>query len=174
MNDSKINRLVFSALFAALCCGATMVIKFPTPMGGYVNAGDAVVLLGAFMLGPVWGALAAGLGSGLADVIAGYALYAPGTLVIKALMALVAGLLLRTLGLRRPNPAAILAGVIAELVMVAGYFLYECFILGFGGGAAAEIPANLLQGAFGAAAGSALFGAISKTPYFRNMNEQRR
>ena len=70
--------------------------------------------------------------------------------------------------------SSILAGVIAELVMVAGYFLYECFILGFGGGAAAEIPANLLQGAFGAAAGSALFGAISKTPYFRNMDEQRR
>lgn len=167
MSDKKISKLVFAALFAALCCGATMVIRIPTPLGGYVNAGDAVVLLGAFMLGPGWGAFAAGLGSGLADIVSGYAIYAPGTCVIKALMALAAGLLLNTLGLRKPNPAAILAGVISELMMAAGYFVYECFVLGYGAGALASVPGNLLQGAFGAAAGSALFGAISKTPYFR-------
>jgi len=169
MYDSRIRKLIFSALFAALCCGATMVIKFPTLLGGYVHAGDAVVLLGAFLLGPGWGALAAGLGSALADILAGYVIYAPATLVIKALMALVAGLLLNSLGLKRPNPAALLAGVIAELIMVAGYFLYGCFILGFGLGALADVPMNLLQGAFGAAAGAALFGALIKIPYMRQL-----
>lgn len=169
MYDSKVKKLIFSALFAALCCVSTMVIKFNTPLGGYIHAGDAVVLLGAFLLGPGWGALAAGLGSALADIIAGYLVYAPGTLVIKALMAIIAGLLLNSLGLKRPNPSAVIAGAIAEFVMVVGYFLYECFILGFGFPAIANVPMNLLQGVFGTVAGAALFGALVKTPYIRRM-----
>ena len=78
MKDNTIKKLVFAALFAALSCAATMVIRIPTPIGGYIHAGDAVVLLSAFLLGPWWGAAAAGLGSGLADLIAGYGLYVHG------------------------------------------------------------------------------------------------
>mgnify|MGYP001774926226 FL=1 len=74
MKDSTLKKLVFAALFAALSCVATMVIKIPTPTGGYIHAGDAVVLLSAFLLGPWWGAAAAGLGSCLADILSGYAL----------------------------------------------------------------------------------------------------
>lgn len=55
MKDNTIKKLVFAALFAALSCAATMVIRIPTPIGGYIHAGDAVVLLSAFLLGP-WGA----------------------------------------------------------------------------------------------------------------------
>ena len=168
MKDKHTRKLIFSALFAALCCAATMIIKFPTAIG-YVNAGDAVVLLGAFLLGPWWGALAAGLGSALADLLAGYAMYVPGTLLIKALMALAAGKLLNTLGLKKPVPAAVAAGCIAEAIMVAGYFLYECFILGYGAAALGSVPFNLLQGVFGAAAGAALFAALCKMPYVREI-----
>ena len=71
MKDSTLKKLVFAALFAALSCVATMVIKIPTPTGGYIHAGDAVVLLSAFLLGPWWGAAAAGLGSCLADILSG-------------------------------------------------------------------------------------------------------
>lgn len=166
MKDQSIKKLIFASLFTALTCAATMFIKFPTAIG-YVNAGDAVVLLGAFLLGPWWGALAAGLGSGLADLLAGYAMYVPGTLVIKALMALLAGFLLTRLGLKRPNPAAVLAGCIAEALMVAGYLAYESFILGYGAAALGSVPFNILQGVFGAAAGAALFGAVVKTPYVK-------
>lgn len=169
MKDDKIKTLIFSALFTALCCAATMFIKFPTAIG-YVNAGDAVVLLGAFLLGPLWGAVAAGLGSALADLLAGYAMYVPGTLVIKALVALLAGYLLRTLAMRKPNPASVLSGVAAELLMVAGYLFYEWFILGYGAAALGSVPFNLLQGVFGTVAGSALFGALCKTSYIRDMS----
>ena len=47
MKDETIKKLVFAALFAALSCVATMVIRIPTPIGGYIHAGDAVVLLAA-------------------------------------------------------------------------------------------------------------------------------
>lgn len=162
MKDTQIKKLVYSALFAALCCVATMVIRIPTPTGGYVNAGDAVVLLGAFMLGPVWGACAAGLGSALADLIAGYALYVPGTFVIKALVALIAAFIVKRFPENKLAAGTVVAGVTAELWMVLGYFLYESLILGYGWAAAGGVPGNLAQAAFGTAAGAALFLALSK------------
>ena len=42
---SKIKSLVMAALMAAMACVATMVIKIPTPMKGYLNLGDCIVLL---------------------------------------------------------------------------------------------------------------------------------
>ena len=74
-------------MFAALACVATMVIKIPSPLGGYINLGDCIVLLAGWMLSPIYGLLAAGLGSALADILSGYVAYAPMTFVIKALMA---------------------------------------------------------------------------------------
>ena len=77
-------------MLAALTCIATMVIKIPSPLNGYLNLGDCVVLLAGWMLSPVYGFLAAGVGSALADLFSGYVVYAPATFVIKGLMALVA------------------------------------------------------------------------------------
>lgn len=167
MKDNTTKKLIFAALFAALTCVATMVIKIPTPLGGYIHAGDAVVVLAAFMLGPVWGALAAGLGSALADIVSGYVLYAIGTFVIKALVALIAGWLLTRKAVKNKFAKALIAGIIGEIVMVGGYMLYEAVFLGFGVAAAANIPMNAIQGAFGAIAGAALFVALSKTNYFK-------
>lgn len=168
MKDNTTKKLVFAALFAALVCVATMVIRIPTPLGGYIHAGDAVVLLAAFVLGPVWGASAAGLGSALADLVSGYVLYAPGSFVIKAVTALLAGLLLSRRFIKAEAAKALCAGIISELVMVGGYLFYEAVILSFGAGAVANVPLNCVQGAFGAFAAAALYIALSKTSYFKN------
>ena len=77
-------------MLAALCCVATMIIKIPSPLKGYLNLGDCIVLLSGFMLSPLYGFLAAGIGSALADVFSGYVVYAPATFLIKGLMALAA------------------------------------------------------------------------------------
>ena len=37
-------KIAVAALLAALTCVATMVIKIPSPMKGYLNLGDCVVL----------------------------------------------------------------------------------------------------------------------------------
>lgn len=166
MKDNTTKKIVFAALLAALACVATMIIKIPTPLGGYIHAGDAVVVLAGFLLGPVWGALAAGLGSALADVISGYVLYAPGTFVIKAVVALLAGWIIGTKLIKNEFAKALVAGIIGGIVMVGGYMLYEAVFMGFGVGAAANIPMNCIQGAFGAVAGAALYIALSKTNYF--------
>ena len=166
MKDETIKKLVFAALFAALSCVATMVIRIPTPIGGYIHAGDAVVLLSAFLLGPWWGAAAAGLGSALADLIATYGLYVPGTFVIKFIVALLAGFLLNCRIVRSALARAVIAGVIGETFMVLGYLAYEALILGYGAAAAGGVPMNCIQGAFGVVAGSALYVALSKTKLF--------
>jgi uncharacterized membrane protein len=167
--NNNIRKLVMAALFTALCCVATMAIRIPSPTGGYLNAGDAIVLLSAFLMGPFWGAAVAGIGSSLADIFSGYVVYAPATLIIKALMALVSGSILRHIVSKHSAATAVLAGIAAELVMILGYFAFTATVLGFGLGAVAEIPGNAMQGIFGVAAGTALFLALSKVPYIKSL-----
>ena len=168
MRDEKTKKLVVMALFTALTTAATMVVRVPSPTGGYVNAGDAVVLLGAFLLGPAAGMVTAGVGSALADVFGVYFLYAPATLVIKGLTALAAGLVLRGAAQNVRPLRAVLAGVLGETVMVGGYYVFEAlFVTNSWAGALMEIPGNLVQGAFGVAAGTALLFALRDTPLVR-------
>lgn len=147
----QLRRMVLAAVFAALSCVATMLIQIPSPMNGYVNMGDCFVLLGGLFLGPVWGAVAGGVGSMLADLFTGYAHYALGTFVIKAAMVPVFVGVCRSLTAGKlPKTVAHLVGATAaELVMVAGYFGYGCLLLGNGLAAVSGIPGNLVQGVFG-------------------------
>ena len=146
MSDTKIRKLVLAALFAALCTIMTLVIQVPSPMQGYVNLGDCAVLLSAWVLGPLYGGAAAGVGSMLADLLSGYAHYAPGTFAIKLAMAVVAALLFQALQ-RRRTPNVLLSqagsGFAAEIIMVAGYFGYACLWLGKGLAAAASVPGKI-------------------------------
>ena len=69
VKESNITRkIVMSAMFAALVCIATMMIRIPSPLKGYLNLGDGIVLLAGWMLPPFYGFLAAGAGSALADL----------------------------------------------------------------------------------------------------------
>ena len=151
MRNQRVTKLVYTALFTALTCVATMVIQIPSPMNGYLNLGDAFVLLSAWFLGPVYGLFAGGVGSMLADLLSGYAYYAPGTLIIKGLMAFVAAVLFRTLRGRDRGRglAEVVSGVLAECVMVTGYFAYALLLLGKGLAAAGSIPGNLIQAGVG-------------------------
>lgn len=168
MKHDKLMRLVLAALFAAAACIATMLVHVPMPAtNGYINLGDGVVLLGAFMLGPIYGAAAGGLGSMLADVLLGYAIYAPGTFVIKALSAMTAAhIVRRARGARR---GLIIGAALGEAVMVLGYFAYEGLALGYGAAAAASIPGNAIQGAAGLIVGIIAYRALYAVPSIRKM-----
>jgi len=164
--------LVLTGLFAALGCVATMVLQIPSPTGGYMNLGDTVVILGAWLLGPVYGAVAGGVGPAMADLLSGYAVYVPATLVIKAVMALTAALLYRALGKKWPAVSA----AAAEVPMVLGYWLFDGLLASLSGGgalglclmgSAAGIPSNLVQAAFGAAASTLLVLALRRSGYVR-------
>ena len=170
--SKKISITVTTAMLAALTCIATMVIKVPTiGTNGYVNIGDTIVVLSAWLLGNPYGALAAGIGSGLADLLAGYANYVPGTFIIKFAMAFVCFIVYKAInntGLPR-FAAFIISGIVAEIIMVVGYFLYEATLLGYGIGAAASIPSNIVQGVTCLVLGNLLINALSKVGFFRDM-----
>lgn len=163
-----------AGLFAALTTVATLImIPVPSMTNGFVNAGDALVILSAFLLGPGWGAVAAALGSALTDLIYGYYFYIPATFIIKGLMALAAGTILRRLGNDRLIPI-ILASIVAELIMLAGYFGYETLFYGFAG-ALGSLFGNGVQAAFGVVFGTVLYLALIRIPYVRdNIQSQNR
>lgn len=147
-------KTVLTALFAALICVATMLVQIPIPAtGGYANLGDGIILICAFLLHPLYAVIAAGLGSALADILAGYISFVPGTLVIKAGVALIAALIFNRFGKNAPEKKAfvslVIAGVAAEAFMVLGYFFYESVLLGVGLGAAGGIAGNIGQGVVG-------------------------
>ena len=145
----SVKKIVTAALLAALTCLATMVIKIPSPLNGYLNLGDGIVLLCGFVLSPLHAFLAAGLGSALADVFSGYLTYAPATFIIKGVMALVAFYGFRLLCKKLPAlPSRIAVGIAAEIVMILGYFVFEGFLYGFIP-SMVNIPANGVQGAAG-------------------------
>lgn len=146
---SKTKRIVITALMAAMVCVATMIIKIPSPMKGYLNIGDCIVLLCGWLLSPGYGFVAAGLGSALADMFSGYITYAPATFLIKGSMALIAFACFKLMNKRLGRlPSQIIGAVLAEIVMVFGYFVFEGFMYGFVP-SAVNIPANAVQGAAG-------------------------
>lgn len=162
MYDQKILKLVRTALLAALCFVLTKVVAIPAPTG-YVNLGDCAVLLSAFLLGPVYGGLAAGIGTALADLLSGYASYVPGTFVIKLAMGVAAALVFQMLSRKNHLAAHVAGAVLAECIMIAGYFTYESLVLGVGLAAAASVPANLFQGVAGVISGVILISAVEKS-----------
>ena len=146
---SKTKRIVITALMAAMVCVATMIIKIPSQMKGYLNIGDCIVLLCGWLLSPGYGFVAAGLGSALADMFSGYITYAPATFLIKGSMALIAFACFKLMNKRLGRlPSQIIGAVLAEIVMVFGYFVFEGFMYGFVP-SAVNIPANAVQGAAG-------------------------
>lgn len=134
------------AFFIALTCVGTLAVRIPFSLTkGYLNLGDAVLLAAAILLGRKGGFLAGGIGSFLADILTGY-MYAPVTLVVKGLEGFICGYIFE----RIPNTTGRILGVTAgAVVMVAGYFIFECFIVGIYTSALSAL-ANLGQGAAGA------------------------
>lgn len=162
-------KIVLAAMLAALTCIATMIIKIPSPLKGYLNLGDCVVLLSGWILTPFYGALAAGLGSGLADLISGYGVYVPATFVIKGAMALAAYFGFKFLQSRVGSLSArIIGGLAAELIMVFGYYVFEGFLYGFGA-SLVNIPANAVQGVAGLVIGTVLMRIFEKSKLVKSV-----
>ncbi len=165
--DHHVREIVLAAMFAALTLLATSILKIQTPTFGYIHIGDAFVLMSGIFLGPFYGGLAAGIGSGLSDLLGGYAMWVPGTFAIKFLTAMVAAFICRAFiskdtNKRPTTPAVVVSGIVGEGVMVIGYFFYNILMVamstagftkaGLASAATAslaEIPFNLVQGAVG-------------------------
>lgn len=164
--NKKLTKTVFTALFMALCCAGTF-IHVPSPgTTGYLNLGDCFVLLSGWIMGPIYGFLAGGIGSALSDLVLGYASYAPVTLLIKGCMALVSYLiykaLIKSFGGKFIFPC-IISAFFSEIIMVGGYYLYESFLAGNFVSALAGVWGNSVQGLFGIILSVIIMGVMEKT-----------
>lgn len=169
-NQTK--RLTTCAVFAAIICVVTTFVAVPAPTIGNINLGDIFILCSAWLLGPL-GAVASGLGACLADLFSGYAIYAPATLVIKALMALACYYLFVAFEKTIKNQilSRIFSAIIAEIIMVAGYFVYESIIYGVSA-AVASVPFNLTQGSICMIVGTISCILLFKNSTVQNFNKQ--
>ena len=135
--------IVFTALMTALVFVATYLPHIPIPLG-YAHLGDAVIFLLA-LLAPRRAALfAACIGSALADLLGGFALWIVPTLVIKLVMA---EIVCRTAQARSRMARIALAFALASLWMAAAYTLAGAVLYDSFTAALASFPGLLAEGA---------------------------
>ncbi len=132
---TKKNSTIFVSLLAVLTALTTVTtimftVPFPSTQG-YFNLGDAFVMLSGFLLGPVGGFIAGGVGSATADLIVA-PVYAPLTFLTKGCEGMVVGWFSsRTKKKSRISPWDVLGVVLASVVMLLGYLLGEVLFLGY-------------------------------------------
>lgn len=163
MQSEKLKKLTLAGAFAALTAIFTLLIQIPSPTKGYINTGDVLVNLSAWVLGPLYGGAAAGIGSAIADLISGYTVYAPATLIIKACMAVASSLVYTRFSRKQKTYWPLLAGAAAaEIIMILGYAIFAGVLYRSAASALLSVPENLVQGIFGAAVSSGIYEAIRK------------
>ena len=164
--NEKIQLIVLAGLFAAIITVSTMIIRIPTPTKGYINLGDCFVNIAGWLLGPIYGGTAAGVGSALSDLFAGYTVYVIPTFIIKGLMAVVAFAVFKVLRKKLPTLVGrIVSAVAAELVMIVGYAVFEAFLYSSVATALTGVAGNVVQGIGGVAFGVILYeGVIARIP----------
>ena len=127
MIKNKTKLIVISALLTAICACCTAFVSVPMPgTGGYVHFGDAIIMISASILPTPFAVFVGAIGGALADVMVGYSIWAPFTLVIKALVAL-------CFTSKKPkivNTRNLLALIPALVITLAGYYLAEGIIYG--------------------------------------------
>lgn len=132
-----------TAVGIALVTVMVILVRIPVPAtGGYWHTGAVAETFVAGAFGPIIGAVAAGVGAALADLIGGYASFAPLTLLAHGSTGLLVGLL----GWRRGWIGMLSGWILGGFSQVAIYFLGEAFVYQYGvAGASAELPGNLAQ-----------------------------
>ncbi len=175
MTSQKNLKLVIGAMFTALCFICTVFIPIPS-IKGYTNLGDGMVILSGILLGPLYGGMAAGIGSMFADLFLGYTSYAIATLLIKSTAAIAAWLIYKGVSNITKKPlirviSVSLGGIGTGIVVTSCYFLYDMSVMGLGMSAAAGIPGNLVQNFFGILISTIMFPVLYRIPTVRNFSQ---
>lgn len=138
--------LTITAMFAALCYIGFAYFRIDIPVGAEKTAfhlGNVFCVLGALLLGGLWGGLAGAVGLTIADLTSGYVTSSPKTFLLKLCIGLITGLVAHKIfritqdakNQRVSLPVATVlscaAGMAFNIVAdpVVGYF-YKMYVLG--------------------------------------------
>ena len=141
-----LRRLIFSALFAAVIFVATLYLKVPLPVMGYVHLGDGIIFLAATLLPMPYAICAAAIGAAFADLMAGYTQYILATFILKALTAAC----FSAVKGNSVNIRNLIAIIPAIILNTGGYYLFEALIYDSFVSPLANIPFNVVQSVCGA------------------------
>lgn len=141
--------LVFGAMFAALIAVMTAFVNIKTGINdGYLHFGDSMIYLASCILPLPYAMLASAIGGGLADILAGAAVWAPFTAIIKACNALPFALVYTCKWTKSPNKilnkTTAFMPLVSGLITIFGYFLVEGLLYTFPT-AAVSMIASLIQ-----------------------------
>ena len=144
-SSMSVKELAITAICIVLVYVFTAVVNVKLPIaaaGGLIHLGNVPLFIAAILFGKRTGMIAGGIGMGLFDLLSGWTLWAPFTLVIVGIMGLVVGMVTEK---KKSFPRYILAMVPACIIKIVGYYIAEGIIYGNWVAPAASIPGYLVQ-----------------------------
>ncbi len=180
MNNSNktVTALVLTALLTTLTLLCTMLLKIPVGPDCYIHLGDTVIFLGVIILPRKYACFAGAVGAALADLLGGFAFWAPATFVIKMLVVVIFGILIDRVHEKASTIAGIpapefLGYILAGIIGVLGYFIAEYILFGNWLAAATCIPLNCLQMGIGAIVCVVISKALARSGFAGNLRYKR-
>ena len=163
MNNQKTKHLCLAAVMAAIIFVFTQFFHIPSHTG-YTHIGDAFVYLAGALLPWPYAMAAGAVGAALADLLGGFAMWAPGSILIKALTALCFTSKKDTILCRRN-----LFALIPTLVLcTGGYYGYEVLLTGNTVAPLAGIPGYIIQ-VLASAAVFVVLGTVLDKMHFKHL-----
>lgn len=166
MKNRTTRRICLTALMAAIIYVFTAYIHVPSHTG-YTHVGDGFLYLAASLLPAPFAAAAGAIGAGLADLLSGYGIWAPGTVIIKVLTAFC----FTNRREKLVNKRNVLGILPALVLCVGGYYLYEALITGNFTAPALGIPGYLTQVALSSVVYLALGSALDRAGIKKKLGE---
>ena len=170
-SSQKTMDLIITAMLVALVFVSTFFLNIKLPIaanGGLVHLGTAMLFIASILFGPKKAALAGAIGMGLFDIVGGWTLWAPITIVARGLQGYIVGKIAWSKG---RNGTSIAFNVIATIVsipfMIAVYYIGEGILYGNWIAPLASIPGDLVQNILGIIVAVPVCVALKKVPYFK-------
>ncbi|WP_050613909.1 ECF transporter S component [Bacillus testis] len=163
--------LIITAMLVALVFVSTVFINIKLPItanGGLVHLGTAMLFIASLLFGPKKGALAGAIGMGLFDLLGGWAIWAPITILARGLQGYIVGKIAWSNDRKGTSLALNLTATIVSIpFMVAVYYFGEVVLYGNWIAPLASIPGDLLQNALGVLIAVPVCVMLKKVPYFK-------
>ncbi|MGE7591895.1 ECF transporter S component [Peribacillus frigoritolerans] len=170
-SSQKTMDLIITAMLIALVFLSTFFLNIKLPIaanGGLVHLGTAMLFIASILFGPKKAALAGAIGMGLFDIVGGWTLWAPITIVARGLQGYIVGKMAWSMG---RNGTIIAFNVMATIVsipfMIAVYYIGEGILYGNWIAPLASIPGDLVQNILGIIVAVPVCVALKKVPYFK-------
>ena len=129
-NQKATANIALTGLMGALVLVGTY-LNIPIPVLGdrtMLSLGNVFCILSGFVLGPVYGGFAAGVGSFIFDITGGWASSAPFTLVFKFLMAFVCGIIARGGDQTKKKLSRLILAAVAGSLTYSALYLSKSYI----------------------------------------------